>query len=379
MQTTDIQSIIQSGLKKHGYKFRNYLENFPKFNYEDLGFNITIPDLQFYEDTFGNLTLRKKLSIKESKKYNYEFNYNNFILTNGVTHGLYLCLSSLKLKGYTRVIIPSPSYSGYKDICEALDLEYISYDMNQGFLDDMFDDFTPSISDILIINSPHNPTGSCLCNENLDQIEMNIKEKGISVVFDCIYDQLIFEESMIIDWSSFLSKKIFQNCYFVNSFSKNLGLPGLRLGWILSNEVNISKIEPILERNIICMNSVSQKIALKILSRKNNKHFKQELLERRNYLCSELSKTDSLKFMKPNAGTTIIVKVNNIKVSKIIDHLIDKGIGILPGYAYYGGKEDTFRLSYGYTYEEMDDIVLELRKTVEILERETNVYPNQLK
>lgn len=361
---TEIQSLIQLGIEKHGTSFKNYLENFPKFDYsnitQDLNFNVNVEDFQYYEDTFGNLELRNKLSERESRKYGFDLEKNNVILTNGVTHGLYLCLLVLKIRGFSHVCIPSPSYSGYKDICELLDLKFSPYDLSQGFNSKVFDSLRKKNGkSVLIINSPHNPTGSCLSEEDLRNIDKCILQNHYTVVFDAIYDDLIFESSKL-DWNKWISKSSFENCFWVNSFSKNFGLPGLRLGWVLSDKTNISQIEPILERNLICLNSVSQRIALKILSL-NNESFKKELLKRRDYLIKRLGNINGIEFDVPIAGTTIMITSRDFEVNLLIKQLINRGIGILPGNAYYGGTDNTFRLSFGYNYSEIDDFVEEIR------------------
>ncbi len=362
---TDIQSFIQSGIKTHGIKFKNYLENFPKFDYDsfDLPLEIQTSDFQYYEDTYGNIALRECLGKRGAKKYGYPFTEDNIILTNGATHGLYLCLLHLQLRGYDRLYIPSPSYSGYKDICELLGLSYHPYDVHKGFVPDVFQVASESPEKtIIMVNSPHNPTGFFLDGNNLSEINSSISIKKTAFIFDAIYDELIFD-GQLPSWSEYINPLHHDRCFWVNSFSKNFGLPGLRLGWITTDANCISEIEPLLERNIITLNNMVQKIALQILEI-DTTVFKEDLLRRRNYLSTRLAKIDGLEFSIPKSGTSIMIRSTRVPVMKIIEQFMNSGMGILPGRAYYGGTDDTFRLSFGYTIPEIDDFLNMLERHI---------------
>ena len=362
MKNTDIQGIVQLGIERYGDNFKNYLENFPKLDYGDCQLNSQVRDLQYYEDTYGNSVLRENISFRESNKFKFNFDRDNIILTNGVTHGIYLCLLLLKRKGYKRVFIPSPSYSGYKDICEILDLEYFQYEMKDGFSNSFLDRIAHLNDCVIIFNTPHNPSGACLSSENIDKIKKN-SINNVIYIFDCIYDEFIFKDDMILDWDDFFSNSFLKQCFVVNSFSKGFGLPGLRLGWVVSCKHNISKLEPILERNLICLNNIAQNIAITVLS-KDRTHFKKEIHERGKYLYKELSKIKELECSLPYAGTTIMVRSNIVDVNLMIEYLMKKGVGLLPGKAYFGGRDNTFRLSFGYTYDEMNDFINEIKTAI---------------
>lgn len=358
INTSNIQDLIQRGTQIHGDNFKNYLDNFPIVKHDNiLNFRLHHEDLLTYGDTFGNPALRLKIAQRESAKYQTTFSQDNVLITNGSTQGLFLCNQMLKYVGYKKVYIPCPSFSGYKDICEVLKQPYYAYDMQDGFSHSVFEQlFKTKEKALIIVNSPHNPTGAFLSQENIDFLKAKMPD-NIMLVFDCVYDELIYDGKEVLNWQLLLSNdKIFKRCFFLNSFSKNFGLPGLRLGWVTSHPDNIAYMEPFLERNLISINTISQKIALQVLSQ-DYSFVRNELKERRDYLCAKLANLkDHISFDIPKAGTSIIVKSLNIASTEVFEYLLEQGVGVLPGEAYFGGQENTFRLSFVWEYNDLDNL-----------------------
>ncbi len=363
IQTTQIQSLISLGKEIHGCDFKNFLDNFPKFSWSnfDIDLSINMKDFEYYSDATGNQELRKRIARVENLKYPFQLQKENIGLTNGSTHSIFVVLFYLKTLGYKKVYLPYPSFSGYKHACEIVGLEYAPYDLPNGY-DNPFENL--SIEEekfVFIINTPHNPTGTYLKEEGMAKLMTELGNKDYRLLFDVVYDQLVYKEYQL-NWGKFISPVHFSRCFWVSSLSKNYGLPGIRIGWVMSDTENIERIEPFIETSLMGVNNVAQNLALKILQLDTNV-FKDELKERRDYLCKSLMDIDELAYRPPNSGTTIMVKALGFKVEPFLSELLIKhGIGLLPGSAYYGDLSHSFRLSFGYHYSEMDCLVETMKR-----------------
>jgi len=170
----------------------------------------------------GQPNLREALS----KQYAHSSS-SNFVVTNGASEALDLIFRFLATKGKT-ILIPRPYYYSYPYMVEyaGLDLKY--YDLVDGKID--MDNFRENLEGCtaVLINSPSNPTGSIQEVDVLHEIERITQAKGIYVISDEVYKDLIYErENYLIKGNHVIT---------VNSFSKTYAMCGFRIGYLFSTD-----------------------------------------------------------------------------------------------------------------------------------------------
>jgi aspartate/methionine/tyrosine aminotransferase len=79
---------------------------------------------------------------------------------------------------------------------------------------------------LVLVNTPHNPTGSVMAAADLKRLAASLADRGIAMLVDEVYHPLYFE-------SSSLSAARLPGAIVVSDFSKALSLSGLRIGWII--------------------------------------------------------------------------------------------------------------------------------------------------
>lgn len=174
----------------------------------------------------GELPLREALS----REYP-DSTAGSFVITNGASEALDLIFRVLgsQTAGRGTVILPRPYYYSYPHLVRFAGLTPVYTDLVDGRID--IEDFESKVDDrtcAILINSPSNPTGRIEAIETLRRIEEISAERGIYVVSDEVYKDLIYErENYLIKGAKVIT---------VNSFSKTYAMCGVRVGYLWSRE-----------------------------------------------------------------------------------------------------------------------------------------------
>lgn len=138
----------------------------------------------------------------------------NILVTNGATEAIYLIAQAFPMQAD----IPRPTFSEYEDACNLF----------------------PRIDNqhrMLWLCNPNNPTGDVY-----DQsVILSSMQQYDLVVVDCSYENYTDDFLMPSSWAA-----QFPNILHIHSFTKNYGIPGLRLGYIAANETLISHLRQFL-------------------------------------------------------------------------------------------------------------------------------------
>jgi len=192
-----------------------------------------------------------------------------------------------------------------------------------------FDDLTK----IIFITSPNNPTGNCFSEDSIIEI---IKS----------FNGIVFIDEAYIDYSntSLISKvKTYQNLIISQTFSKALGLAGIRLGVGYSNKTLISYLKKV--KPPYNVNSLTEKKAIEYIASTylDKSQIKETILER-NKLKEILENFPFVKKVYPSDSNFLLVKVTN--ANKIYKYLLANGI-VVRNRSQIKGCEECLRITVG--------------------------------
>lgn len=294
---------------------------------------------------------------------NNNVNEKNVLVTNGAIEAIFLFQMILFNKGDS-VIVTKPTYPALYQIAEDMGVNIIDWEL------DFNNNFKPDIDKLinlvevnkpkaLIINFPNNPTGAKLSySEKLEIINL-CKKYNCYLVSDEVYSHLDMDKENN-DLPNY-EKKI-----TIDSLSKTYGLAGLRLGWVIADELIISKMMNLRHYTTLCNNILGEKIGTYIL--KNKDRFISEnikLLEKNRditykYL-DELKEKNKIDYVNPQAGLMIFIKLKNKENTEIFckDFEEKTSILLLPGNKYSQKYSQFFRLGFGIN---TDDLIYCLEK-----------------
>jgi aspartate/methionine/tyrosine aminotransferase len=155
---------------------------------------------------------------------------DDVLLTIGAAGALFIIATSLLEKGDELVVV-RPNYATNLETPLAIGatLKYIDLRFEEGFaldLDQVERAITPGTK-YISVTYPHNPTGVCLTNGELRQLITLAERKGIRLLVDETYRDMVFGEPLplAVEYSPIVIS--------VSSLSKTYGLPGIRGGWLM--------------------------------------------------------------------------------------------------------------------------------------------------
>lgn len=176
---------------------------------------------------------REKVAQFLASRFEAEFSAERVVMTVGAGGALNVALKSIVNPG-EEVIILAPYFAEYKLYIENYGGKAVSCPLTSRFeidIEAVRQSITPKTKG-LILNTPHNPTGTVLSQKNIDDLGALLKEieeksgQTIYVLFDEPYSQLIYDAELANPFQSY------HRVILASSFSKDLGIAGERLGYI---------------------------------------------------------------------------------------------------------------------------------------------------
>lgn len=207
----------------------------------------------------GLLALRQTLSEKIERCYGTRIDpATELCVTAGATQALFTAINAFVHKG-DEVIILEPAYDCYKPevliaggVPRPYSMVYPDYAIDWNKIADMVNDKTRMI----IVNTPHNPSGTLLHQDDMLALEQIVKGKNIVVLSDEVYEHLIYDKQEHQSVMRFPT--LFEQSIAVFSFGKTLHTTGWKMGYVVGPELLINEFKNIHQWNVFCVNSFLQ-------------------------------------------------------------------------------------------------------------------------
>lgn len=190
-----------------------------------------------YAPMQGVLPLREKIAQKFKKNYGSDYDVNKEItITTGATEALFAAITAVVHKG-DEVIIFEPAYDSYvpaielcggKPVCIKLDYPVYSIDW------DLVNKNLSSKTKLIILNSPHNPTGSVLKPNDIIELKKIIENNEVLILSDEVYEHILFDGNTHESMSCY--PELAAKSFVVSSFGKTYHATGWKIGYCLAPE-----------------------------------------------------------------------------------------------------------------------------------------------
>jgi aspartate/methionine/tyrosine aminotransferase len=334
----------------------NYLEEDILIN--DLSIASFLDSVKRYESSRGSLELRKAISLWYKRRYGWSINpETEIMITHGGVEAITLAILCTTEVGDI-VSITDPSYMLYKRSILALGREhnYLArpigeYEYKNIFNESSDTQYQLGKSKAIIINSPENPSGYVLDKKEWELIGDYSNKMGLWVIHDEVYDTMAFERQHI---PCGMISSLSENFILINSFSKKFGIPGLRIGWIVSNKEIIDLASKIHDYLYLGVNILCEKIATRLISDLRNdkwlsdisKNLQQRMSRSLLTLCEEKGFTWTRKpfggmFLFPNVSSLYkkipqVYKLEGITIGNAVSEYLlkEKKVAVVPGSVY---------------------------------------------
>ena len=202
---------------------------------------------------------------------------------------------------------------------------------------------------LIVINFPHNPTGALLSRVELQEVIALTKEKGIRVFSDEMYR---FTELTLADRLPSVCE-LYPKGISLFGLSKSFSLPGLRVGWLVSRDLNlIEDIKSYKDYTTICGSAPSEVLAIIALrAREAILARNRTIISHNLQILDKFFREHAVVFTwhKPHGGTVGFPELLlDIPVDKFCKQVLEKkGVLLLPA-SVIGSQGNHFRIGFGH-------------------------------
>jgi aspartate aminotransferase len=316
-----------------------------------------------YTTNSGTDELKRAVCARYAADYGVEYAPAETIITAGGKQALYnavMCLfgagdevithmpgwptlvEQIKLADATPVIVRTQAEDGFRLHAETL-----------------LAAFTPATRGI-IINSPGNPTGALISEEDLTRVADEAARRGIWILLDLCYERLIYDRTPH-NLPAVLAGRMRDRTVLCGSSSKAYAMTGWRCGWALAPAPLVSACNALQSHSTSNVCSITQKAAVAALTGPQAcvTEMLDEYRRRRDQLCEWLADEPRLRVQKPEGAFYLFLDVSEFlspdglrTTADMAQALLDEAhVAITPGEAF--DAPGFLRLSYATSLTEL--------------------------
>jgi aspartate aminotransferase len=307
-----------------------------------------------YTQTQGIEPLRTKL--RESLTQEIGRDVGDVLITSGVSGGLFLAILATINPGDEAVFL-DPYFVMYKHLLTIAGGKSVMVDSYPDFrfhADRVEKAITPRTK-LLILNSPSNPTGVVMTQQEVDAAVALAKKHDLLLVSDEIYEPFLYGDMTSLPSAA----RAYEKTIILRGFSKSHAMTGWRLGYAAGPEPIISQMTKIQQYTFVCAPSPLQYAAVKALD-VSMEAARDAYKHKRDIVFDTLSK--KFEIVKPDGAFYTFPKApKGMTASEFVAKAIENNVLIIPGNV-FSERDTHFRISYATTDEK-------LRQGCEILNR----------
>jgi methionine aminotransferase len=223
------------------YNAINLSQGFPDFNCSDeliqLVNDFMKKGFNQYAPMPGTIELRKQISENVKKDYGSSYNFDSEItVTAGATQALFTAFSTIITAG-DEVIIFEPAYDSYLPAIKINGGIPVTIQLNKNDFSVPWDEVRKSITNktkCIVFNSPHNPTGSILKEDDIKELQKIVNGTDILIISDEVYEHIIFEDEMHLSFTR--DPELAKRSFVISSFGKTFHTTGWKMGYCCAPE-----------------------------------------------------------------------------------------------------------------------------------------------
>lgn len=323
-----------------------------------------------YGPSAGLPELREVISKEISKTRGIEVKPSQVVVTPGAKPIMFFVMLAL-VDSDDEVIYPNPGFPIYESVINFIGAKAVPIRLkeeNQFRLDlDELRRLINAKTRLLILNSPQNPTGGVLTQQDLKAIaEMVLKYPDLYVLSDEIYSRILYTGKHF-SISSFPGMQ--EKTIILDGFSKTFAMTGWRLGYGVMEESLATAVAQLQTNSNSCTATFVQIAGIEALTGDQTEVEKicSELKRRRDVLVEGLNQIPRVKALLPQGAFYAFPNVSQVgwESKKLADYLMDEaGVAVLSGTAFGKSGEGYLRLSYANSVENIKEALEKIEKAV---------------
>ncbi len=326
-----------------------------------------------YTASAGIPELREAIANHVSKTRGVSVTPEMVVVTPGAKPIMFFSILALVEPG-DEVLYPVPGFPIYESMinyCGGTPVPYILREENNFRFDpDEFRTKASNKTKLIILNSPHNPTGGVLEESDLKVVADIAQKFGITVFTDEIYGKVLYDGT----FSSILSiPGMVERAILLDGFSKTYSMTGWRLGWGVMPPDLAVHVARLQTNSTSCVAGFVQYAGIEALTGPQDSVGKmvQAFQERRDTIVDGLNAIPGFKALKPRGAFYAFpnIKGTGWGSRKMADYLLNKaGVACLSGTSFGREGEGYLRFSYANSLENINKALVRIREAVDKIE-----------
>jgi methionine aminotransferase len=351
---------VMSGLAKE-HNAINLSQGFPDFGCSPKLLELAQKNLMAGFNQYAPMTGAQPLreTISELLQNCYQATYHpetEITITAGATQGIYTSIAAFINKG-DEVIVFEPAYDCYIPAIEVhggvvkpIALEYPNFTINWTTVKNTITDKTRMI----IINSPHNPSGTTLLDNDLLELQKLISGTNIILISDEVYEHMVFDGKPHQSVARF--KTLAAQSIIVSSFGKTIHATGWKIGYVAAPKELMIEFRKVHQFLVFCVNHPFQLALAEYLKDESTyKGLHQFYQSKRDFFRNLIS--GSRFEIEPCTGTYFqLLNYKNITNEKDTDFAIrltkEKGLASIPLSVFYSNQQQQSLLRFCFAKKE---------------------------
>ena len=301
----------------------------------------------------GIIECREAVSRKIKNLYNAKIDPERIIIMPGGKPTMHYAISFFGESG-AEIIYPDPGFPIYESMINYTGAKAVPFNLiekeNFSINPDKVLSLINEKTRLLIINNPHNPTGSFTEKSVIDELAKGlINFPHVSILCDEIYDRLIFDNKEIP--TLFNYPDLYNRLIVLNGWSKTYAMTGWRLGWGVWPEQLIEHVFKFCVNNHSCVNAAIQYGAIAALERSEDElnGMMEKFTLRRKLIVDGLKSLKGVDCSLPGGAFFVFpnVKETGMNGKKFTEKCLEEvGIAMIPGTAF--GKYATHNVRFNF-------------------------------
>jgi len=322
-----------------------------------------------YAPMAGLPLLRERIAEEVYDLYNAEYNPESEItITAGGTQAIFTAIAAT-IEAGDEVIVFEPAYDSYAPtvklfggLVKPLELTPPNYKIDW----QMVKKLISSRTRMIILNSPQNPTGSILDEEDIKQLISITKGTDILILSDEVYEHLIYDDRQHLSMSRYPELK--ERCFITVSFGKLFHTTGWKIGYCLAPQILMKEFRKIHQFLVFSVNTPMQYAIAQFLT---DKSYYQQLgnyfQNKRDHFRGLMQQTrfELLPCLGSYFQCASIKSITDEKDIEFVKRLtIDYGVAAIPSSAFYnrGTDYNVIRFCFAKKEETLEKAVSMLTK-----------------
>ena len=305
-------------------------------------------DLNQYAPSNGRYRLRQAIAHKLASQYDYTVNPDNEILiTHGATEALFATILGLVNPG-DEVIIFEPFYDAYVPVVQLAGgipryytLRPPDWAIDPDELAALFTERTR----LIIVNTPHNPTGKVYTKDELALIANLCQRHNVLAMTDEVYEHILFDghsHHLLATMPGMAERTV-----TISSLGKTFSVTGWKVGWLVGPSLLVQAAYRMHQyMTFAIVNPMQEAAAVALETAVSNDYYAQLITtfqQRRDYLVAVLQQV-GLPPIVPQAGYFIMVDISGLGFANDVEfcHTLTKEVGVtaIPPSAFYHNPAD---------------------------------------